>query len=267
MTLAPERSLLPMAGRTHGRRSPVTCHLKCGDACAAPVPNVSDNETFRDVASSAISRRSLLGGAGALGLVLGGDLLGGETAAHAATSTQGASTQAAGSARGLAFTPIAPVPSTTDAITVPTGYQWNTDHPLGRPDLRRRRRTSTRRTRRPRRRRPVRLQQRLPRHHRDRLLGASRRCSSPTTSTPTRTSCSRGLRRHRARSRSRRAAHGMTVVEVGRGGAASPGPTASAPVNRRITRTPSSSSTARRPARRPAARPSRTRPARACSAP
>ncbi len=61
-----------MSGLTHGRRSAVTCHLRCGDACAQPVPNTSDNEHIRDVASAALSRRALLGGAGALPLALAG---------------------------------------------------------------------------------------------------------------------------------------------------------------------------------------------------
>ena len=49
--------LLPMAG-PHRRQaqSPVTCHLKCADACFHPVPNTSDNEYFRDIASASLSR-------------------------------------------------------------------------------------------------------------------------------------------------------------------------------------------------------------------
>ena len=46
MTLSPvrpdgTRALLPMAGRTHGNRSAVTCHLRCGDACFKEVPNTT----------------------------------------------------------------------------------------------------------------------------------------------------------------------------------------------------------------------------------
>ena len=33
-TPSPTRALLPMAGQTHGNRSALTCHLRCGDACA-----------------------------------------------------------------------------------------------------------------------------------------------------------------------------------------------------------------------------------------
>ncbi|UZN03116.1 PhoX family protein [Cellulomonas sp. S1-8] len=108
---------LPMAGRTAGRRSPVTCHLRCGDACAQPVPNTSDNTYFRDVADRALSRRSVLAGALAAGaaITIGPDVLGSApAAAHD------------GPGRGrLPFRPIAPVPAATDAFTVPPGYRWS----------------------------------------------------------------------------------------------------------------------------------------------
>jgi len=107
--------VLPMAGRTAGGRSPVTCHLRCGDACAQPVPNTSANPYFRDVADAALSRRSVLAGA----LVAG--------AAVVVGSAVGAAPPAAAhDGRGrLPFRPIAPVPATTDALTVPAGYRWS----------------------------------------------------------------------------------------------------------------------------------------------
>ena len=55
------KRFLPMAGHTRGNRSPVTCALKCGNACAHPVPNASGNPHFREIAEAAISRRSALG--------------------------------------------------------------------------------------------------------------------------------------------------------------------------------------------------------------
>ena len=104
--------LLPMEGHTLGKRSAVTCHLKCADACFHPVPNESANDYFRDIVGAALSRRSLLVGVGvgAAAIVLG--------------SGQSAPALAApgGSAgRGLAFTPIAPVPAAVDAFSVPAG--------------------------------------------------------------------------------------------------------------------------------------------------
>jgi hypothetical protein len=108
--------LLPMEGHTLGKRSAVTCHLKCADACFHPVPNESANDYFRDIAGAALSRRSLLVGVGvgAAAIVLGS----GQTAPALAAP-------GAPAGRGLAFTPIAPVPAAVDAVVVPAGYSWN----------------------------------------------------------------------------------------------------------------------------------------------
>ncbi len=130
MTIAPERRpLLPMSGLTHGRRSAVTCHLRCGDACSKPVPNTSDNEHFRDVASAALSRRALLGGAGALSLAL---TAGGALDARPAAAAGGPSTR---DSRKLMFTPIAPVAAAVDGMTVPSGYTAHTVIRWGDPVL------------------------------------------------------------------------------------------------------------------------------------
>lgn len=108
-----------MAGLTHGNRSPVTCHLRCGDACASAAPNQSDGEYFREIATQAISRRALLGtGAAVTGLAAVGT-----AAPAAARGGRGAVTTAY--RPGLPFTAIAPVPATVDAVTVPTGYRWD----------------------------------------------------------------------------------------------------------------------------------------------
>ncbi|MBM9476680.1 PhoX family phosphatase [Nakamurella flavida] len=124
-----------MDGHTRGKRSPVTCHLKCADACAHPVPNPTANPTFRSIADTVLNRRKALGlaGAGAAALTLGPALLGGMPAAAAAPAAPDASGQAAGVARGgarpagglLRFSPIAPVPADVDAVTVPEGYSWS----------------------------------------------------------------------------------------------------------------------------------------------
>lgn len=109
---------LPMAGHTAGKRSPVTCHLKCGDACAQPVPNTSGNPTFREIADAALTRRSVLAGALVAGtaIVLGSQAVGtAPAAAHGPGHGPGR----------LPFRPIAPVPATTDAFTVPPGYRWS----------------------------------------------------------------------------------------------------------------------------------------------
>ncbi|MFF2371758.1 PhoX family protein [Agromyces sp. NPDC058110] len=108
-----------MDGHTLGKRSAVTCHLKCGDACFHPVPNTSSNETFRDIASAGLSRRALLGGgvAAAAAIVIG-TAVGGE-APSASAATTGARI-----GRTMPFRPIAPVVASVDAFTVPAGYKW-----------------------------------------------------------------------------------------------------------------------------------------------
>ena len=46
------RRLLPMLGHTKGKRSAVTCALKCDNACSDAVCNTSRNTYFRDIVSS-----------------------------------------------------------------------------------------------------------------------------------------------------------------------------------------------------------------------
>jgi secreted PhoX family phosphatase len=117
VTLTPSRrTVLPLAdvppAHARGKRSPVTCRLKCGDACAHPVPNQSDNDYFPDIATRALSRRGLLGAGAAGGLAL---YVAGPAAAKPGRPRRG----------GLAFEAIAGVPSTVDAVTVPDGYRWD----------------------------------------------------------------------------------------------------------------------------------------------
>lgn len=110
--------LLPMSDHVRGKRSAVTCQLKCANACLGPECNTSDNPHFRDIASSALSRRSLLGLglAGALGLVVGNAAGGGGSTGAAFAAQPGTA--------GLAFGPIDPVNRLVDEFTVPAGYQW-----------------------------------------------------------------------------------------------------------------------------------------------
>ncbi|MDF1604185.1 PhoX family phosphatase [Nocardioides sp. YIM 152315] len=131
-TFDPSRHVqLPMAHLTHGNRSAVTCHLRCGDACAVAAPNTTDTTYFREVAGQALSRRRVLGtGAVAAGLLAGGALV---------------SPAAAGRPRGghgkgrrhpLEFAAIAPVAATVDDVSVPTGYRWDAIIRWGDPILR-----------------------------------------------------------------------------------------------------------------------------------
>ncbi|CUR55848.1 conserved hypothetical protein [metagenome] len=122
MTVAPEtRRTLPMSGVTHANRSPVTCHLRCGDACAVPAPNTTETSYFRDLAATALSRRSLLGAAS---LAAGATVVAPGLLSPAAAGT--ATTPAVTPARSrLPFTPIAPIATTVDDVTVPDGYRWD----------------------------------------------------------------------------------------------------------------------------------------------
>lgn len=127
------RQLLPMAGHTKGKRSPVTCHLKCGNACLGETCNTSDNEYFRDVAASAMSRRNILG-LGAAGAVLiaagsatpaaaaGGGHDDGDREEHGDHDRE---ERGEHGRNRLPFAAIAPVDATVDAFTVPAGYTWS----------------------------------------------------------------------------------------------------------------------------------------------
>lgn len=123
-------SLLPMAGHTRGKRSAVTCALKCDSACAKPAPNTSDNEYFRDIAGSVFSRRKMLGIAGvsAGAIALGAAAPAAATSSITAGSLQGKESHGRGRGHGrpgnLPFAPIAPVPAETDKFVVPRGYTW-----------------------------------------------------------------------------------------------------------------------------------------------
>ncbi|EWS80998.1 phosphatase, partial [Brachybacterium phenoliresistens] len=120
---------LLMQGHTRGKRSAVTCALKCNNACVGETCNTSSNGYFRDIASRALSRRALLGG-------------GTSALAIALTGTQGALAAGAPATGGSAFGPIpalapngtkldfeaiAPVQFEVDEFTVPEGFDW---HPV-----------------------------------------------------------------------------------------------------------------------------------------
>ncbi|QDW30707.1 PhoX family phosphatase [Arthrobacter sp. KBS0702] len=118
-------SLLPMLGHTKGKRSPVTCALKCDNACAGEVCNSSSNDYFRDIASATMSRRSALGfgAAGALAVVFGNAVTSAEPATAGGPGLAAAAKDGFGKSK-LQFTAIAPVDAAVDAFTVPAGFTW-----------------------------------------------------------------------------------------------------------------------------------------------
>ena len=120
-TSIPPRTLLPMVGQTHGNRSAVTCHLRCGDACSAPVPNTTETSYFRDVAATVLSRRSVVGTGGLRRRCRRGPGWLAAAALPAGPAGQGRH----GKPGHLPFTPIAPVATTVDSVTVPAGYRWD----------------------------------------------------------------------------------------------------------------------------------------------
>ncbi|GAA1491174.1 PhoX family protein [Brachybacterium sacelli] len=120
---------LLMKDAVRGKRSAVTCALKCANQCAAGPCNHSDNSTFRDIASAALSRRTVLGGTGgALTIALAGTLgaCSGPTPAEEG-STTGTAEGPTPNGTELSFTAIAPVDAETDEFTVPEGFDW---HPV-----------------------------------------------------------------------------------------------------------------------------------------
>ncbi|WP_035775715.1 alkaline phosphatase PhoX, partial [Arthrobacter sp. H5] len=119
-----KRRLLPMLGHTNGKRSAVTCALKCDNACSSAVCNTSSNNYFRDIVSNELSRRSAMGvgAVGALTLLVGTNVPGltpGGAPLAPAVAMKG------GAAKGkLKFTPIDPVDALVDDVTVPDGFSW-----------------------------------------------------------------------------------------------------------------------------------------------
>ena len=113
------RSLLPLLTPSHNgtNRAGATCLYRCGDACAQPVPNTSDNSYFGDVLAASLSRRAVLqGGAGAA------------VVTTLAWGTAESAAAAPGKGRGhknlAGFEPIAPTPRDVDDLVVPKGYDW-----------------------------------------------------------------------------------------------------------------------------------------------
>ncbi len=119
MALVPLNLFLRHDGRSARQR--ITCRYRCGDACAHPAPNTSDNEYFGDIARRVMSRRAMLKVAGVTVLAAGSG------SALAACSSKGATPTAA----TPASTPAAPAgmnfgavaPNVEDAVVIPDGYR------------------------------------------------------------------------------------------------------------------------------------------------
>ncbi|HWI31426.1 MAG TPA: PhoX family phosphatase [Microbacterium sp.] len=123
MSLIEDRTALPVVDYARGKRSPVTCRLKCADACSGPECNQSDNPTFRSLASAALSRRALLGFGAAAAVTIAAGGVRSAPVSGAVAAGPGASF-GGGATTGLPFSAIAPVDSALDTFVVPPGYQW-----------------------------------------------------------------------------------------------------------------------------------------------
>lgn len=124
MTVNDTRYRLPLVDHARGKRSALTCELKCANACLGPECNTSSNEDFRSIASAVFSRRALfgLGAAVAVAIAVGADRSV-PVSAPAAAGSGSIGLGKPGSA-GLSFTAIAPVSADVDAFTVPEGFTW-----------------------------------------------------------------------------------------------------------------------------------------------
>lgn len=122
MTDVNPRRMLPMADYVRGKRSPVTCQLKCANQCLGEVCNTSSNSYFRDIAGSAISRRAALGlGAGGVFGAVALSMFGGPRRVDAASPLLAQSAQ---TDPNMPFTRIDPVHFETDELTVPEDFAW-----------------------------------------------------------------------------------------------------------------------------------------------
>lgn len=96
----------------HGSRSHLTCFFRCGNACDRPEPNPTDHPHVRDVVTTALSRRTMLGAAG----VGAGALVLAPTLDAAAAPGRGS----AGDLGKAVFKPVAP--NRRDAVVTARGF-------------------------------------------------------------------------------------------------------------------------------------------------
>ncbi|MET0899378.1 MAG: PhoX family phosphatase [Mycobacterium sp.] len=121
MAIVPLNLFVNHNGKSSRQR--VTCLYKCGDQCAHPAPNATDNEYFGDIVQ-AMSRRRALKAAGVTVLAVGaGSALAAcssDESPTAATTSSNAPAEPEPSP-GMNFTAVAP--NSEDAVVIPDGYQ------------------------------------------------------------------------------------------------------------------------------------------------
>ncbi|AQA03074.1 phosphatase [Mycobacterium sp. MS1601] len=106
-------------------RQRITCRYKCGDQCAHPAPNKTDNAYFGDVVRQAMSRRSVLQASGVAVLAVGGGSLlaacSSDESPTAATSSTSVVPEELKPLPGMDFAAVAP--NSEDAVVIPDGYR------------------------------------------------------------------------------------------------------------------------------------------------
>lgn len=104
------------------KRQHITCVHKCGNACAKPVPNRSDNEYFGDIAK-AVSRRSLLhaGGVAVLAVGAGSALAACSNTSEPAPPAPSPAAATTEPPAGMNFASVPP--NSEDALVVADGYE------------------------------------------------------------------------------------------------------------------------------------------------
>ena len=117
----------------HSSRQRVTCRYRCGDACAHPAPNTSDNEYFGDIARRAMSRRSLFKALGVTVLAAGSGSALAACSAGKPGPTGSAGTAVATTPAGMNFAAVAP--NIEDAVVIPAGYRQSVVISWGDPVL------------------------------------------------------------------------------------------------------------------------------------
>ncbi|OBK77420.1 PhoX family phosphatase [Mycobacterium sp. 1274761.0] len=120
MPLVPLHLLVTHDGKS--KRQHVTCKYRCGDACSQPVPNISDNTYFGDIAKT-VSRRSVLQAGGIAVLAVGaGSALAACGRSSEPTAAPTSSPQPVPQTPpGMRFESVPP--NSEDAVVVADGYQ------------------------------------------------------------------------------------------------------------------------------------------------
>ncbi|GAC66833.1 PhoX family protein [Gordonia soli] len=102
-------------------RARVTCRYKCGEACWHEPGNTSDNEYFRDMVRTSISRRTILRSSAAAAVAAGATTVLAACGDSGGSGPTSASAGPDGAAPGMTFDPVAA--NTQDAVVIPDGYR------------------------------------------------------------------------------------------------------------------------------------------------